>query len=330
MQRRWYGKAPLCQLQGRRHHLFKRHGTVQLERRKPGVGRRWRDRAQYARRQVAVGVLVEVVNAGRPGPAPQTADGHRGLRGGVMNDYGRHSAEAGELGQHHVDGDSGSHPGVGGVATLLQDPVARRRGQVMARGDHVGVTGYQWAECWYTCCHGTPPSLQCQALPEVTSHWTCPMIAGRDPSSPSPLPGMVNRPLKPVNLPHLSLRDKGRLLDSMCSDLEHFPGTAICQRGVLLGWVARGTPSEARGLVRLGCPWSKKRPTPPRWNRGSPLRLARNDTFGARMANRGSLERGRHSLETCTSGYLAPRTPYRKPRSSIARATRWTPISNAA
>ena len=77
-----------------------------------------------------------------------------------MNQDGRHSPEAGVLGQHHVDNNAGCHPGVGGVAALLQDTVTRRRRQVMSRGDHMGVTGYQGPKGSNTLSHRTPSFIR--------------------------------------------------------------------------------------------------------------------------------------------------------------------------
>jgi hypothetical protein len=55
-----------------------------------------------------------------------------------MDDDGGYAAKVGTLGQDHVQGDTGGHTGIGGIATLFQYPVTRRGSQVMPGGNNVG------------------------------------------------------------------------------------------------------------------------------------------------------------------------------------------------
>ena len=71
----------------------------------------------------------------------QAANLHGVLLLGVVDDYRSDAAKAGVLGQNDVDDDTRSHSGVGGVATLFQDAVSRRRGQVVTGRHHVSGSG---------------------------------------------------------------------------------------------------------------------------------------------------------------------------------------------
>ena len=157
MEGRRDGEPTFGQLQRRSDHLLEAHGAVQLDGRQPSIGGRRGNRSHDPFRQVAVDVVVVVVDAGGLGPNAQSADGHRFPSLGVVQDDGSHPAETRVLGQRHVDYNPGGYPGVGGVSALLQDAVARGRGQVMSRRDHVGGAGYQGPVASESDSHNTPP-----------------------------------------------------------------------------------------------------------------------------------------------------------------------------
>ena len=157
VQGRWNGEASLGQFQGRSHDLLEGHRAVELERGQPGVCRCRSNRAERSQRQLSARMLVEIVDAGLPGPPAQAADLHRLLFRGVMDDYGGDTAKAGVLGQRHVQGYAGGDSGVGRVASLFQDAVPRRRCEVVACRDHVSGPGNQWPVGADTSGHGAPP-----------------------------------------------------------------------------------------------------------------------------------------------------------------------------
>ena len=132
-----HGEAVLRQLHGRGDHLLEGHGAVEFQGGHPSVGARGGDGAGDTGGQVAAELGQVVVDVGGFGPAAQTANLNRFFLMGVMDDDGGHAAKVGPLGQHHVQGDTGGHTGVGGVATLRQDPVTRRGRQVMPSRNHV-------------------------------------------------------------------------------------------------------------------------------------------------------------------------------------------------
>ena len=88
-------------------------------------------------------VLVEVVYAGGGRPPAQTANLDCVLVLGVVDDDGSDAAKTGVLGQNNVDNYARGHSGVGGIATLFQDSISCRGGQVVTCRHHVGSPGYQ-------------------------------------------------------------------------------------------------------------------------------------------------------------------------------------------
>ena len=137
-QCRWHGEAVLRQLHRRGDHLLKSHSTVEFQGGHPGVGSCWGHRAGYAGGQVAAELGQVVFDVGGFRPTSQAADGNSLSLLGIMDDDRGHAAKVGPLGQHHVQGDSSRHTGVSGVPALFQDPVTRRRSQVMPGRDHMG------------------------------------------------------------------------------------------------------------------------------------------------------------------------------------------------
>ena len=106
-------------------------------------------RPEYAHRDLAAGVAVEVLDRGRARPAPEPAYGHHGVGLRQVDDDGRDAAEVGARGPHDVQRDARGHARVDGVAALLEDAVARRRGE---RCD--GRPAARRCRC-----HDSPPSV---------------------------------------------------------------------------------------------------------------------------------------------------------------------------
>ena len=130
--------ALLGQLQRRRDHLLEAHRAVLLQRREPGVGGGRHDGPEYAHRDFAAGVPAEVLDRGRARPAPQSADGHHRVGCREVDDDGRDAAEVGAGRAHDVQRDARGHARVDGVAALREDSEARRGGEMVPRGHHVG------------------------------------------------------------------------------------------------------------------------------------------------------------------------------------------------
>ena len=130
------GEPVLGQLDGRRQHLGEAQPAVTGDGRSPRV----HDRGNAGGQVAVSGYQVDAVGAapvdgelaGRPAHA---ADGHRLPLPGGVDQCGRLAADAVALGLQQVHAEAHGRRGVDGVSALLHDPEARRRGQVVARGN---------------------------------------------------------------------------------------------------------------------------------------------------------------------------------------------------
>ncbi len=130
-------REPVAGIAGRRGgDVREAHRPVVAQRRDPRVGRRGDDRVQDPRRDLAAVLAHEQVGGEARRPVTQTGDRPQLARAGPDHDR-RHPGDVDLVGMQDAERDPGRAPGVDGVAPGLEDRVAGRGRQVVARRDRV-------------------------------------------------------------------------------------------------------------------------------------------------------------------------------------------------